>query len=119
MTRPESHEDLDAYERRGHNVATIPSTYITKYPSLGQHLLAALAEAERLGLEVNEDMIVIPLTAEELDGKLKDAQRHWDQGKAQYEQYLRDGQWPKYSWMWNAYLTAEGIEIPKKPEDES
>lgn len=116
MTRPASPEDLEEYYRRGHSVATIPADYITRYPSLGMHLLAALAEAERLGLQVENGEITIPLTEEELDHKVKSAQRSWDTGKEMHDKYLADGAWPKYSYGWNSYLTAEGIEAPQKPE---
>ena len=117
MSRPESPEDLEEYYRRGHEVATIPSDYITRFPSLGMHLLAALAEAERLGLQVENGAITIPLTQEELDAKIKSAQRSWDTGKEMHDKYLADGEWPKYSYVWNSYLLAEGIEAPTKPED--
>lgn len=119
MTRPSSPEDLEEYNRRGHSVATIPADYITRHPSLGMHLLAALAEAERLGLQVENGEITIPLTDEELDYKVKAAQRSWDSGKELYEKYLADGEWPKYYYIWSSYLTAEGIESPKKPEGQA
>jgi|GEM_PF-5605907 len=116
MTRPSSTEDLDEYDVRGHRVATIPSHYITTYPSLGMHLLGALAEAGRLGLDVEDGEITIPLTEKELATKIKSAQRTWDLGKGVYEKYLEDGQWPDSYWVWSAYLKAEGIAVPKKPE---
>ena len=82
------------------------------------HLLAALAEAERLGLQVGDGgEIKIALTDEELDNKVKSAQRSWDAGKEMHDKYLADGEWPQYSYVWNPYLTAEGIEAPTKPED--
>ncbi|MEO5317634.1 hypothetical protein PV761_03435 [Arthrobacter sp. CC3] len=116
MTRPTSPADLEDYQTRGHRVATIPSDYITRYPSLGQHLLAALAEAGRLGLAIEDGEIVIPLTETELDNKLQSAQRSWDAGKELHDKYLADGEWPKYSYVWGSYLTAEGIATPEKPE---
>lgn len=116
MTRPYSPEDLEAYELKGHRVATIPSTYITRYPSLGQHLLAALAEAERLGLVIDDGDIIIPLTEKELDIKLKSAQDSWDFGKRVHDKYLEDGVWPDHAWSWGHYLRAEGIDVPKKDE---
>ena len=120
MSRPTSPDELDDYERQGHRVANIDSSYITRYPSLGMHLLAALAEAAHLGLEVKEDgEIIIPLTEEELTRKVESAQRSWDYGKKQHEEYLESGEWPTYSYLWNNYLTAEGIEAPKKPEAQS
>lgn len=78
-TRPASHDDLANHQREGHLVAVIPSDYITRHPSLGQHLLAALAEADRLGLVVDANgSIRIPKSTEELDAALASAQRNWD-----------------------------------------
>lgn len=117
MSRPTSPDDIEEYYRRGHRVAEIPADYITRYPSLGMHLLAALAEAERLGLTVKDGEITIELTDEELDRKIQSAQRSWDVGKEMHDKYLADGEWPQYYYLWDAYLKAEGIEKPKKPED--
>jgi hypothetical protein len=116
MTRPTSIEDLDDYDRKGHRVATITSTYITRYPSLGMHLLAALTEASRLGLDVDDEEITIPLTEGELAANIKRAQDSWDRGKAMYDKYLEDREWPKYPSTWFAYLKTEGIAIPNKEE---
>lgn len=82
MSRPSSHDDLTDWQRQGHLVALIASDYITRYPSIGQHLLAAVAEADRLSLLREDDgTIRIPLTAGELDAKLRSDQRSWDWAK--------------------------------------
>lgn len=114
MARPSNPSDLDKWQLRGHVIATIPSDHITKYPSLGQHLLAALAEADRLGLDRDGDDIVIPLTEAELDAKVKSAQRSWDYDKATYEAALagEDIEGWRLSSMHN-WCKAEGIEIPE------
>lgn len=88
MSRPETIDDIDDYARAGHVVATIPPDHITAFPSLGQHLLAALAEAERLGLARVGNDIVIPLTDDELAEKLSNAQRHWDYQRESYEMWI-------------------------------
>ena len=116
MTRPSSPADLKDYETKGHTVARIESAHITRHPSLGQHLLSALAEADRLGLVIDDGEILIPLTEEEPDRKVKSAQDSWDFGKDVYEGFLKSGVWPERSWGWAAYLSAEGIEAPKKEE---
>ena len=114
MSRPTSHADLSDYVRKGHVVASIPATFITRYPSLGQHLLAALAEAERLGLPIDEDDIVIPKTDDELDAALKSAQHSWDTSHRWYAE-ARNGEvidsWKRHSVITHA--TAEGLPVPK------
>lgn len=117
MSRPAVAADIDAYYLKGHTVAVIHSENLIRYPSLGKHLLASLAEAAHLGLEVGEGEIIIPLTDEEIARKIETEGRSWDFGKEAYEKYLNDGEWPKYTYLWDKYLTAEGIEAPTKPED--
>ena len=90
MARPTTHDDLPDYQRAGHIVANIESEYVVKYPSLGQHLLAALAEAERLGLTVEAGVITLPKTTDELDEALTNAQRLWDNSADRYEAALAD-----------------------------
>lgn len=89
MSRPESHDDLSDWQRQGHLVALIPSDHITRHPALGQHLLAAIAEADRLGLVREEDgSIRIPFTTEELDAKVAGEQRSWDYNHERYEKSI-------------------------------
>lgn len=89
MSRPESHDDLSDWQRQGHLVAQIPSDYITRHPSLGQHLLAALAEADRLGLTLDADgSIRIPQTDDELDAQVKAQQRSWDYSAERWEKSM-------------------------------
>lgn len=114
MSRPTTHADLPDHVRKGHVVATIPATFITRYPSLGQHLLAALAEAERIGLTIDEDDIVIPKTDGELDAALKSAQHSWDTSQRWYDE-VSNGEvidsWKRYSVITHA--KAEGLPVPK------
>ena len=113
MSRPATHDDLDTYARKGHVVATIPSTFITTYPSLGQHLLAALAEAQRLGLTIVEDAITIPLTADELDTRLSNAQNSWDYQQGKYRA-IETGEilesWQRYGVI--EWAKGEGLPLP-------
>lgn len=118
MTRPTTYDDLDEYNRKGHVVASIPTDYITTYPSLGMHLLAALTEADRLGLARDGNDIVIPLTGGELDSKLKSAQRSWDSSTEWYQQAVSGApveQWKRYSTVCHA--KAEGLPVPEFDED--
>lgn len=85
MARPSMHEDLEDYQRQGHLVASIPTDYITRFPTLGVHLLNALIEAELLGLEVDGGQIRLDRTTEELDEALAAAQRNWDNIQGYYD----------------------------------
>jgi hypothetical protein len=114
MSRPTTHADLPDYARKGHVVATIPATYITRYPSLGQHLLAALAEAERLGLTIEDDDIVIQKTDDELDAALKSAQNSWDTSQRWYDEAANGeviDSWKQYSVK--SHAKAEGLLVPE------
>ena len=89
MARPETHDDLYDHQRQGHLVAIIPSEFITRYPSLGHHLLAAIAEADHLGLIRDDDgAIRIAQTDGELDAKLDSAQRSWDYSAERWEKSM-------------------------------
>lgn len=90
MSRPESHDDLTDWQRQGHLVAQIPSEFLTRHPALGAHLLAAVAEADRLGLVREEDgSIRIPLTDDELDAKVRSEQRSWDYNAERWEKSMQ------------------------------
>lgn len=117
MTRPSSHNDLSNYERKGSTIACIYSgDSLVEHPTVAQHLTAALAEAQRLGLSIKGgDIMTIP-TAEELDAKLAKAQSDWDRGAEAYLKYLNEGVFPSHNYVWSDYLRAEDIETPKKDE---
>lgn len=114
MSRPTTHADLPDYVRKGHVVATIPATYITRFPSVGMHLLAALEEAERLGLQIDGDDIVVPKSRDELDSELRNAQTLWDTHKRWYDE-VSNGEvidsWKRYSVITHA--KAEGLPVPE------
>jgi len=116
MTRPSSHEDLSNYDRKGSTLAIIYSgDAALEHPTVTQHLMAALAEAQRLGLGIKGGEIATIPTEAELDKKLATAQSDWDRGEAAYMKYQEDGTFPVHNYKWSDYLTAEGIETPKKP----
>jgi len=119
MSRPESVEDLTDWQRKGHHLATITAGSITRHPSLGQHLLAALAEADRLGLQVENDEIVIPLNEEELEKALRSAQRSWDYNQTAYTEAVAD---PSSAEGWrrsgiNSWASEEGLPTVEWPAD--
>jgi hypothetical protein len=117
MTRPSSHNDLSNYDRKGLTIANIyGGDAMLEHPTIGQHLTAALVEAQRLGLSIKGGDIMTVLTAEELDAKLATAQADWDRGEEAYLKYLEDGTFPSHNFKWSDYLTAERIATPKKDE---
>ena len=113
MSRPETHADLPQYERGGHQVATVTADYVVKYPSLGHHLLAALAEAERLGMSIEDGVISIPKTTDELDAALAQRQRMWDNSAERYAKAAADPESvPESYWRGDVdrFAAAEGLE---------
>lgn len=110
-TRPTTFDDLNDYERAGHIVATVNSDFIVKHPSLGMHLLAAISEAPRLGMVVEDGVISVPLTDAELEAKLTAAQRSWDASRDWYEAARADAaateSWKRHSV--DRWATAEGL----------
>jgi len=116
-TRPKSVADLTEWDLRGRTIATIDSQHLVKFPSLGLHLLAALAEAERLGLTVKDGEIVDPLTDEEIGAKVIAKQKSWDYDRAAYEK-ARGGE-PVESWrryQVDNFAAAEGLAPIDWPE---
>jgi hypothetical protein len=84
------------------------------------HLLAAVAEADHLGLVRDDDKILIPLTSKELDLALKSEQMSWDYGKKAYEALIAGGEiekWQEYSVR--TWAESEGMPLPGAVEDES
>jgi len=117
VTRPSSHDDLSNYDRKGSTIASIyGGDAMLEHPTVGQHLTAALAEAQRLGLSIKGGDIATILTEEELDAKLLKAQADWDRGQDAYMKYQADGTFPTHNYLWSDFLTAEGIATPKKDE---
>ncbi|MDM8086317.1 hypothetical protein QUV83_16200 [Cellulomonas cellasea] len=116
MARPSTHGDLSEHQRKPVTIASAYLSTLVQYPTLGQHFVAALIEAGRLGLTVTDDgEIQRPRTDAELDNTLRSAQATWDDGKADYEAALA-GATPTYRYRIEAYCKAEGLEIPAKPE---
>lgn len=111
-TRPTSYDDLTDWQKQGHQVAAVTPEFVVRYPSLGQHLLAALAEAEHLGMTVVDGVITIELTDDELQRKLKAEQRSWDTTRDWYHAAVADpsaiDSW-KHSSI-NAWATREGLD---------
>lgn len=88
MSRPEIHDDLPDYERAGHVVFTIGEDWLTRYPEVAGHLVAALVDAQRAGLLVTRDnstaTVVKSKSDAELDAALRRAQEAWDRRERDY-----------------------------------
>ena len=118
MARPESFDDLPKYARQGHLVCTVPKDYLTAFPEVGGHLLAALMAADKAGMERDGDDVVIPLTDAERAQKLETSQRSWDHSHDLYERASAGeplDRWQRYDARNHA--TAEKLPVPEFDED--
>jgi hypothetical protein len=119
ITRPTSYDNLADYQREGHLVAQITAEYAVRFPSLGQHLLAALAEAKHLGLEVEDGTIRIARTTDELDASLASEQRSWDHIRDYYLKAVDDPasitEPYRRGWV-DTFATNEGLPAIEWPE---
>ena len=113
MTRPATHDDIPAYERKPVEMARIAPSAFMEFPTLAPHLAAVLAEAHALGLVLDADDGTIgrERTTDELDAALASKQRFWDLGEKDYQATL-NGDRPKHDYSMRDYCRAEGIEFP-------
>lgn len=117
MARPESIEDLTPGDKSPHTLVTVTLKHLDAIPGamsaygmLTDTLRDAGAYLDKHG------SWVLDLTQEELEAKLAAAQKDWDRGQKAYSKWLEDGTFPTYGFEWSAYLRAEGLTAPKKPE---
>lgn len=89
MTRPETIEDVDAYDRKAHVFIHVDPPYLTLDVEVGAALLKLIAAARNSDLfDVSEDgefKVSVPLTEVELAQRLENAQRSWDYTEKDYE----------------------------------
>ena len=83
MTRPSTHADLSDYQRRG---ATLFSwnTALAENPEVEQWIVKAKLECRKRGFEFDYNEVRVPLTKAELDKRLDEAQRKYDNGLDYY-----------------------------------
>ena len=87
MTRPETHADLDEYQRRGHTIF-VWYTDLAKHPAIEQHVVKAKLEAQRMGFDITGSEITVPLTNKELAEKIAELQERYDKGLDLYAALL-------------------------------
>lgn len=123
-TRPTTLDDLPDYAQAGPQVATITdATQFIRFPELGRLLLAAVAEARNLGLEVtDEGAITVPLTEEQIEAKVEAAQRSWDYERDRYLAAVEDPTSIDQGYLRNSvdrFASAEGLPAIEWPAEVS
>jgi len=118
--RPTDHSDLDDYQTHG---TTIFNWYqdLAKYPEVEQHIVRAKVEARKLGFELTNSEVRVPLTEKELDTKVEEIQKRYDLGLDLYAElvagprYYSDFTWSEKNRV-DYYAEREGIVSPEKVE---
>lgn len=87
MTRPSTHADLSDYQRRGQTLFSWNVT-LAEHPEVEQWIVKAKLEARKQGFEFDYNEVRIPLSSDELDKKLEDAQQKYDNGLEFYADIL-------------------------------
>lgn len=94
MARPESVEDLMEHERKAHEFVRVDPQFITADVAVGGALLTLIDVARKSStFVVDEDgqfLITVPLTTDELDSRLRAAQRSWDYNRDDYSKATAD-----------------------------
>lgn len=114
MARPETHDDLPAWNREPRRVLTLddPDT-LTQIPGA----TAAYWRLVDLLRDTDEDFTVTgtdvtrPQTDDELDARLSTAQAIWDHGRNAYIKFDETGERPQFDGAMQAYCKAEGIDV--------
>jgi hypothetical protein len=118
MTRPETHADLSDYQTRGQTLFSW-NVALAEHPEVEQYIVKAKLEARKLGFEFEYNEIRVPLTTAELDKRLDEAQRKFDNGLDYYADILAGKTtYAELEWIHkNAaeyYAEREGITAPSK-----
>ncbi len=93
MSRP---IDLPEYQREPKLLLHYDTELAATHPSVGVHLMAAAAEAQRLGLILGVDggsgiaVVRVARSADELAKALEAAQKGWDADLARYDKAFDD-----------------------------
>lgn len=127
MARPSTTDDLDKWDKKGHDIVVVDLNLLSKIPG-ALAAYAALTDIIRSGDDLRAPIAkpdpdrtgtwVVELSGAELREKIAERQRSWDRGKADYEAFIDDGKFPQYQTAMVTYCRAEGIEPPKKPKTE-
>ncbi len=114
MSRPESHYDLPEHELEPRPVLMVHDHEIlaaTPGAMAAYWQLVDLLRAADPLIIVDVHDVKRRLTDDELDAKLGQAQRTWDEGRDEYKKFVDTGELPTYRWKLNRYCTAEGLGI--------
>lgn len=114
MARPVHLHDIPAQHRlKPAEVAFIDLEAIAHVPGA---LAAAGALLDVLSIRypfrVDGKTVTRERSEEEKEKALDDAQADWDRGKEAHDKWADDGTLPSGSWVWSAYLQAEGLDDP-------
>lgn len=94
MARPETVDDLQEHERKAHEFVRVDLQFITTDVAVGAALLTLIDVARKSStFVVDEDgqfLITVPLTTDELDSRLRAAQRSWDYNRDDYAKATAD-----------------------------
>lgn len=88
MARPQTAEDLSAYERAPHEFVKVDLQFLISDVTVGAAVLALVDAARRSEyFHVDEDgqfLVTVPLTDAEVVRKIESAQRMWDHNRDDY-----------------------------------
>lgn len=120
MAKPASFDDLPAWQREPHRLITIGDrAAIDRIPGATVALGAFIDACREHGATISQDgthTVIVPLTEEELEQKLGQARRGWDNLQRLYETWILAGEEPKYGAASSVrkWAKEEGL---KSPED--
>ena len=119
MAKPASFDDLPAWQREPRRLITISDrAAIDRIPGATVALGAFLDVCREHGATIDSsgDTVIVPPTEEELEQKLEQARRGWDNLQRLYETWILAGEEPKYGAASpvRKWAKEEGL---KSPED--
>lgn len=99
MAKPASFDDLPAWQREPHRLITISDRVaIDSIPGATVALGAFLDACREHGAKMNSggDSVIVSLTDDELEQKLEQARRGWDNLQKLYTKWVQTGDVPQY-----------------------
>ena len=99
MAKPASFDDLPAWQREPHRLITISDrAAIDRIPGATVALGTFIDACRPYGATMSGDgtTVIVPLTEEELEQRLKQARRGWDNLESLYEKWIETEQEPAH-----------------------